>query len=406
MLPTLRNLWKHRAFGFLNIAGLSVGIACAAFIFLWVEDELTFDHNFAFQPPFAEAQTNVSELGNILTLENGFPAIPESTVTNNYALDPKYKLGYVQIWNLDIQRQLPWNMQLNVGYNGAKGTHLDTERALIPSCASISCITTPTQAIAPFIFESSDSNSILEAASVRIRKRMSRGLGISASYVFSKSLDDATSIGAEGPVIVAQNPFDIPAERSLSSFDQTHKFTGTWMYDLPFGDGKRFLTRGPLSHVMDGWQWSGDFTIASGLYFTPNVLGATLDIQRGVTGSLRANLVPGQSIGISNRTTKQWFNTAAFCPPGPGCTGTAGGAYGDAGRYIIEGPAQFTFDMAMSKTIALKESRALELRLQATNIFNTPYFSSINTTVNSIVFGQGTGVANMRRLTMVARFRF
>ena len=366
----------------------------------------TFVHNFAFQPPFAEAQTNVSELGNILTLENGFPAIPESTVTNNYALDPKYKLGYVQIWNLDIQRQLPWNMQLNVGYNGAKGTHLDTERALIPSCASISCITTPTQAIAPFIFESSDSNSILEAASVRIRKRMSRGLGISASYVFSKSLDDATSIGAEGPVIVAQNPFDIPAERSLSSFDQTHKFTGTWMYDLPFGDGKRFLTRGPLSHVMDGWQWSGDFTIASGLYFTPNVLGATLDIQRGVTGSLRANLVPGQSIGISNRTTKQWFNTAAFCPPGPGCTGTAGGAYGDAGRYIIEGPAQFTFDMAMSKTIALKESRALELRLQATNIFNTPYFSSINTTVNSIVFGQVTGVANMRRLTMVARFRF
>jgi len=60
----------------------------------------------------------------------------------------------------------------------------------------------------------------------------------------------------------------------------------------------------------------------------------------------------------------------------------------------------------MSKTIALKESRALELRLQATNIFNTPYFSSINTTVNSIVFGQVTGVANMRRLTMVARFRF
>jgi outer membrane receptor protein involved in Fe transport len=178
------------------------------------------------------------------------------------------------------------------------------------------------------------------------------------------------------------------------------------MYDLPFGDGKRFLIRGPLSHVVDGWQWSGNFTIASGLYFTPNVLGATLDIQRGVSGSLRANVVAGQSIGLANRTTKEWFNTAAFCVPGPGCTGTAGGTYGDAGRNIIEGPAQFTFDMAMSKTITIRETRALELRLQATNIFNTPYFSSLNTTVNSLVFGQVSGVANMRRITTVARFRF
>jgi hypothetical protein len=366
----------------------------------------TFVRNFAFQPPFAETQTNVSSLSNILTLENGFPATPETAVTNNYALDPNYKLGYVQIWNLDIQHQLPWNMQLNVGYNGAKGTHLDTERALIPSCESLSCTTTSTEAIAPFIFESSEGSSILEAASVRIRKRMSKGLGISASYVFSKSLDDATSIGAEGPTIVAQNPFDLAAERSLSGFNQTHKFTGTWMYDLPFGDGKRFLTRGPLSHILSAWQWSGDFTIASGLYYTPNVLGGTLDIQRGVTGSLRANVVPGQSILIANATTKQWFNTAAFCTPGPNCTGTAGGTFGDAGRYIIEGPSQFTLDMAIGKSITLKESRVLELRLQATNIFNTPYFSNINTTVNSLVFGQVTGVANMRRFTMVARFRF
>jgi outer membrane receptor protein involved in Fe transport len=62
--------------------------------------------------------------------------------------------------------------------------------------------------------------------------------------------------------------------------------------------------------------------------------------------------------------------------------------------------------MAMSKTIAIKESRSLELRLQATNIFNTAYFSNINTVVNSSTFGEVTGVANMRRITMVARFRF
>jgi hypothetical protein len=367
----------------------------------------TFIRNFAFQPPFAIAATNVSTYGNFLTLENGFPSSPAAAVTNNYALDPNYRLAYVQIWNLDIQRQLPGNVQLNVGYNGAKGTRLDTERAFVPTCiATNTCQASLGEASAPFLYESSEGNSILHAASVRIRKRMSKGLGISAQYVFSRSIDDASSVGGGG-VVVAQNPFDLSAQRGLSSFDQTHKFTGNWMYDLPFGDGKRFLTHGPLSHVMEGWQWSGDFTIASGLYFTPNVLGATADIQRGVSGSIRANVVAGQTIGLANPTTKEWFNTGAFCwPTGPTCAGTAGSGFGDAGRNIIEGPSQFTFDMAMSKTITIRETRALELRLQAANIFNTPYFSSINTTVNSLVFGQVTGVANMRRLTMVARFRF
>jgi hypothetical protein len=363
-----------------------------------------FIRDFAFQPPFATTATNVSSFGNFLTLENGFPGNAATAVTNNYALDPNYRLGYVQIWNLDIQHQLPGNVQLNVGYNGAKGTRLDTERALVPSCAATPDTCATTEASAPFIFESSEGNSILHAASVRARKRMSKGLALSAVYVFSKSIDDASSIGGGGTV-VAQNPFDLPAQRGLSSFDQTHKFTGNWIYDLPFGDGRRFLTKGTMSHILGGWQWSGGFTIGSGLYFTPQVLGATADVSRGVSGSIRANVVAGQPISLGNPTTGEWFNTSAFCVTGQmGCAG--GTVYGNAGRDIIEGPAQFTFDSSINRTITIKESRSLELRLQATNIFNTPYFSNINTVVNSITYGQVTGVSNMRRVTMVVRFRF
>jgi hypothetical protein len=83
-----------------------------------------------------------------------------------------------------------------------------------------------------------------------------------------------------------------------------------------------------------------------------------------------------------------------------------GTSYGDAGRYSIQGPAQLTFNMAFGKTFTIRESRALEFRLQGANIFNTPYFSGLNTVVNSLTFGQVTGVSNMRRVTMVARFRF
>ena len=240
----------------------------------------TMIQNFAFQPPFAEAATNTTDVngligGNPLTLANGFPAAGLNTVTNNFAVNPDYHLGYVQIWSLDIQRELPRGVILNLGYNGAKGTRLDTERALVGSNNQ------------PFTYESSEGNSILHAASVRVRKRMAKGLGLSAQYVYSKSIDDASSIGGGGSV-VAQNPFDISADRGLSSFDQQHKFTGNWIYDLPIGENRRFVPKGSLRHVIDGWQWSGDFTVASGLYFTPRVLGGGLDISR--VGSSRVDL--------------------------------------------------------------------------------------------------------------------
>jgi trimeric autotransporter adhesin len=354
--------------------------------------------NFAFQPPFAITATNTTNVNGLvgpspLTISQGFPASSSSTVTNNFAVNPDYRLGYVQIWNLDLQRELPGGVVMNADYNGSKGTRLDTERALVVSGDQ------------PFIYESSEGNSILHAASVRVRKRMAKGLGLSAQYVFSKSIDDASSIGGGGSV-VAQNPFDISADRGLSSFDQRHKFTGNWIMDLPFGDNRRFVPKGAWSHILGGWQWSGDFTVGSGLYFTPRVLGGGLDISRGVSGSLRANVVGGQSISISDPTTLKWFNTAAFCAPGSNCTNPNGSGFGDAGRNIIEGPGQVVMNMTLNKTFPIKESRALDLRISANNIFNIVHFTTINTAVNSFTYGEVTGTGSMRRVTMLARFRF
>lgn len=353
--------------------------------------------NFAFQPPFATTETNsaLTPATSNLTLVNGFPGAAAGISTNNFAIDPNYRLGYVQVWNLDLQKQLAHGFLLNVGYNGSKGTHLDVERAILTSNSQ------------PFIYESSAGNSILHSMSVRIRKRMSSGIGFSGSYVFSKSIDDASSIGLGGTV-VAQDPFDIAADRSVSSFDQKHKFTGSWMYDLPFGENHRMASKGALSQVLSGWQWSGSATIGSGFYFTPNVRGGGLDIARGVSGSQRADYVPGQSISLSKPNSLEWFNTAAFCSPATSttCGNSSGTQFGDAGRFIILGPTQFSLNMAMSKTIQIRETRALELRLQANNIFNLVDFSGLNTTVNSLAFGEVTSAASMRRITMVARFRF
>lgn len=358
--------------------------------------------NFAFQPPFAITSTNVSSPVNLLTLQNGFPAT-NATVTNNFAVDPNYRLGYVQVWNLDIQRQLPSGVVMNLDYNGSKGTRLDVQRAITIS------------GVQPFIYESSAGNSVFHSGSIRLRKRLAHGIALSGTYAYSKSIDDASSIGGGG-LVVAQNPFDIAADRGLSSFDQRHKFSGNWLYELPFGENHRFAQRGPFSHILDGWQWSGDFTIGSGLYFTPRVLGNSLDISRGVSGSLRAN-VTGAPVSLANPTTLEWFNTAAFCSPsstfgsntpgsGSTCANPSGSSFGDAGRNTIEGPGQIVFDMNLNKIITIKESRALELRIQAANAFNTVHFTAINTIVNSLTYGEVTSAGNMRRITLLARFRF
>ena len=108
-----------------------------------VGEYASFATTMAHQPPFTNEQTNQEAVGNTassacaqtgtcFTLTNGFPA---PATLGNYALDPHYPLPYVQVWNLDLQKTLPWNVVLNLGYNGSRGNHLDTviEPRAIPS---------------------------------------------------------------------------------------------------------------------------------------------------------------------------------------------------------------------------------------------------------------------------------
>jgi outer membrane receptor protein involved in Fe transport len=356
--------------------------------------------NLANQPPFAFTSTNVSSSSDVLTLENGFPT-PTAAVTNNFAVDKNYKLGYVQIWNLNIQREVTPSLLINVGYNGAKGTDLDIERA--PNRLPDGQLRIP--GVQPFILETSQGDSILHAGTLQVRKRMRHGMSAQGTYVFSKSIDDASSIGG-GAVVVAQNDQDLAAERSLSSFDQRHKFIGNFIYELPFGTGKKWLNNngGWLENVFGDWSWSGNFTVASGYPFTPRVLGAFTDISQGVNGTLRANIVGDPYSGTCPNgfevgTLECWFNTSAFVIP-------ASGQYGDARRNSITGPGQFAFGMSVSKTMLAKDTRALEVRLAANNVFNHPVFTSIATVLNSPTYGEVISAGSMRTVTLSARYRF
>ena len=354
----------------------------------------TIVQQLAFQPPFALTETNVQSAPGSLTLASGFPVPAASTITNGYAVDPNYRLGYVQIWNLDVQQELRPTLILNVDYTGTKGTRLDIMEAPNRDINGIRL-----SGVQAFNWETSAGSSIAHSGSVRLRKRLQKGFSIGGAYTFSKAMDLASSIGG-GAFVVAQNPFNLAAERELSPFDQRHKFTADYFLELPFGHDKRWLhNNGPLQSILGDWQWSGDWTIASGLPFTPRVLGGAVDITGGTNGTLRADIVSGQRVSVPSPSIAEWFNTAAFAVP-------SSGQYGNARRNSIEGPGSLLFNMAVSKSFSMREGRMLEFRMQASNVFNRPQYSSIDTTVNSPTFGRVTAVGAMRTVQLTARFRF
>jgi len=360
-----------------------------------------------FQPPFAIAQINPAQ-ATPLTLQNGFPAglaASANHITNTYAVDPNYRLAYVQSWNLNIQQEIKTSLVVNIGYTGSKGTHLDIVRApdqletggpRFAACtpatlAAVSCVQ-------PFLFESSEGSSILHQGTLRIRKRLQHGLSLGGTYIYSKSIDDASSIGG-GATVVAQNDLDINAERGLSSFDQRQRLVADYLYDLPFGKDRKWLTgNGVAQTVFGGFALSGNMTLGSGFPFSPRFFGTGTDLSRGVTGATRPDLVSGQPIQLANPTIQNWFNTAAFAAPA--------GVFGTAGRNTIIGPGTVSFNMAVSKTVQIKEMQSMELRLSATNVFNTANFTSIDTTFGSQTFGQVVAAAPMRTAQLTARYRF
>jgi hypothetical protein len=347
----------------------------------------------AFQPPFSVTSTNIEAPTNPLILANGFPPVTPGTITNSYAVNKNYRLGYVQIWNLNIQQQIRPTVLVNVDYTGTKGTDLEVLED--PNRTATGLLIANAQ---PFNFQNSVGNSILYAGTLRVRKRLESGISFGGSYTYSKSIDDASSIGGS-TAVVAQNAQDLAAERGLSSFDQRQGFTGDWLWELPFGTDRRWLREdGPLHSIFGNWQWSGDWTIASGMPFTVNVLGDSSEIDRGTNGTLRADTT-GEPVAISNPSTSEWFNTAAFVVP-------AADTFGDVGRNTIIGPGSEVFDMAITRVIHLGETRLLEFRGSATNVFNHPVFTTIDTTVNSPAFGRVTGAGAMRAITFTARTRF
>ena len=328
-----------------------------------------------------------------LTLSNGFGCSTAQQITNNWAVDPNYRLGMVQIYNLNVQKTIPLGIVLNVGYNGSKGSDLD----LVGSPNGTSAGTT-TPGIAPFDYERSIAGSHSNQLVLSAQKRQQKGIAVGFTYVYSHTIDNASGVGgAVGTPI--QNFYRPDLEEGNSTFDQRHNLTGNWVLELPFGPNREFLNKGGLmAKALDGFSLSGTFTFATGTYFTPQYSGDQAEASAANTFNQRPNRVAGTAIKGAGQL-KSFFNTNAFTLP-------ASGQYGTASQGSIEGPGTVATNAALSRTFQLGGTNSFEARVTATNVFNTVQYSGINVTENSANFGQVTSAAAMRSLQVQARYRF
>ncbi|HEY6448722.1 MAG TPA: TonB-dependent receptor [Acidobacteriaceae bacterium] len=376
---------------------------------------IKFVQNFAFEPPYADVQTNLvstaAEEAGVVTcssfcLGNGFPS-PQAY--GNYAVNKNYRLPYVQVWNVNIQRTLPWEIVANVGFNGSKGSRLDIVDApgRFPTTAGGLLTTTqptalnnPSQQV-EYDYEDSVAFSSYNALTFSARKRLSGGISLQATYTYSHSIDDATSIGGNGgtSTSIVQNWQNILAEESNSSFDVRHKVNGSWVYELPFGPDTRLLTGGWLSHALANVNLSGSYEFASGNPLNPAYEATAGEVASGTTNSLRPDRAPGASLTAGGGHLLNWFNKSAFVAPA--------GLYGNAPRLSIPGPGTVSVDMSLSKSIRFGDTKTFEMRATADNVFNIVQYASVDSTLGTSTYDQVTAAASpMRQFTFMGRYRF
>ncbi len=351
----------------------------------------------AGQPPFASTGSLQTSPTRVLTIQDGFGNDETKEVTNTFAVSRAYLLPYAQTWSVAVQDEFK-GIVLEANYLGTKGTRLDVLR--LPNRAAPGSPLTAEDRrqignAVGFTFDSSEGNSIYHAIQLRLIRRLRRGVSTNVFYTFSKSIDNASSIGGSGNV-VAQDDRDLSAERGLSIFDRRHQLTWMSMVNSPFGERGFFLKdRSFAARMLQDWNLSTSVTARSGAPLTARVLGNVSDSAgTGAVGSGRAD-----ATGLDVSNGSGFFDLSAFTLP-------PSGRFGNAGRNTISGPGLFSLDVSLGRAFTLSDRKRLEFRVSSVNVLNNVNYSSLATVVNALNYGLPTATGQMRQINAQVRFRF
>ncbi len=348
----------------------------------------------AQQAPLSRSLSVQNSPINPLTLASGFNASPNITL-NSFAIDPSFRVGYAQNWQLSIQHDLPGGMVVTASYLGIKGTH--AQQAMYPNTHPAGGLNPCTACPSGFEYLTSGGNSTRHAGQIRLRRRLHSGLAATMEYTWAKAIDDATLGGGSqstASVLAAQDWRNIRAERALSTFDQRQLLTAQFQYSTGMGVRGGTLLDGWRGSLFKNWTLTGQVTAGSGLPLTP-IYPATTN-GTGFSGSLRPDYTGAPLYAAPGSL---FLNPAAYSEPLPG-------KWGSAGRNSIIGRPQLSLNSSLMRTFRLTDHINFDLRADVTNPINHVTFSRWDTNLNSALFGLPSSANSMRTAQINLRVRF
>jgi len=371
---------------------------------------LSSAQQLAQQAPLSTSLNVENSVACPLTLANGFT--PCSSVSaDTYAVDPNFRVGYAQTWQLSVQRDLPGALQMTATYLGVKGTRGVQE--FLPNTYPIGAVNPCPGCPLGFEYRTSGGDSTRQSGQLQLRRRLRAGFTASMLYTYSKSIDDDAFLGGQGHVTatsstqgqdeptpatpnasIAQNWLNPRAERSLSTFDQRHLLSAQVQYTTGQGLEGGTLMNGWAGRLYKEWTLLTQITAGTGMPETPSYLAAVPGT--GFTGTIRPSLT-GAPLYASSAGLH--LNAAAYAAP-------LSGQWGTAGRDSITGPGQFSLDSSLERTFRAGAKWNLIARVDATNVLNHAVFSGWITTVNNTQFGLPASANAMRSLQTTVRLRF
>jgi hypothetical protein len=300
-----------------------------------------------------------------------FPVTPylgAAKFSNSYTgQDRNRKNLAVTEWTFGVQQEVARDTVVNVSYLGSSGA--DLWMNVISNGVNPATGKRPFSNFSTFTTYRTNGESSFHALEAGIHRNYSTGLLIAANYQWSHAIDNGAVGGAEATVPENQNC--ISCENASSQFDMRSYFTSSAIWQLPVGRGRALF--GDSSRAVDafigGWQLAGVGTSRSGLPLNVTISRSASVLPDEINNSQRPDMVSGQSLYPSHRTTADWLNAAAFAVP-------ANGTWGDLGRNAVRAPGHWQADFALQKRTQLWEKLAMTFRAEAFNIFNVAQYGN------------------------------
>jgi Carboxypeptidase regulatory-like domain/TonB dependent receptor-like, beta-barrel len=333
-------------------------------------------------------------------ISKGRVPLPEVAETGYPRANELLHRGYIQSWNLVVERKLPAQLVATLGYVGSASVRgfafLDINASQIPGSgndgrplfAKFGRTTTTRE-------WDGRTHSNYHSLQASLNRRFTGGLLIKSAYTFSKAIDEATY--SDWTEFTWNAVSQMHRNRALASHDVPQNFQLGVLYELPFGVGKPWATTGTSAAILGGWQLNGLFAAYSGRPFTLTASGSSLNMpgNQQTPDQVKDNV---EILGLVGGDGT-YFDTTAF-------KRVTEVRFGNVGRNTMRGPGVANLDLSLFRTFKLGPQYNLQFRAEAFNATNTPHFSNPNGNVNSSNFGKVLSTQTAYATGRSREFRF